>query len=742
MKRKSFATIFLCLLLCFGILCGCTQETATPKVTSTPTPEPEGYNPLTAEEYKLFGAWQLYYGGMGVKSNVTTRINTEEDIPYFTFEDMQEAAWWSFNTSSANFDIDQYPVVLMKYRTDSEEAQLNVEFVSDSTTVNGTYDQTGDGQWQKVVFDLEEIKGDLESLSVDTDNDQCVVFYPFGESVGQQYDVQYIGFFQSMEDANAFDEQEQEEYLKEDITSVDYQEGTEEIVQGYLDDADQRAQEILNTENTVDPAEVDGWIIYVSSINGDDANMGRSEDDAVQSLDRLDELQEMYSGYVTTVLFERGSFWREGGFNIHTNVTYSSYGEGPKPIFSHAVSGKGADKWTQSQYGEHIWEFTGEIDSDVVANICFNGGDAWGVSVNVNSAGEVNDAGIVFNGIETFPSGGGTFESPAYLSHNLEFYYATPTRKLYLYCDYGNPGEYFDDCEMATEQNILVAEKGIMNVVIDNLSFRHSGNHALSFFRLNNFTITNCEIMFAGGGFENGTDGVKMGGGIQNWGDCDGFYVNNCYIWQVFDGALSTQFNGDDGKDVVMQNIDFSDNVIAYCSTGTEIWAYNNSAEGYTDYVKNARVHDNYFLYIGYGMGHMRGSGRAAVFDGECANYDIIYEDNICMFDVGYALNTTEFTNAGAIYRNNVYVMNRDLTYFYRAPTSLFGTTHSTVNKNLRPMWPFTKRYLQHVVNCGIEVGTTFYYTEGYTLPEEEQGAYRSKAQDWPLPKDAYDLNN
>lgn len=143
-----------------------------------------------------------------------------------------------FNTSSANFDIDQYPVVLMKYRTDSEEAQLNVEFVSDSATVNGTYDQTGDGQWQKVVFDLEEIKGDLESLSVDTDNDQCVVFYPFGESVGQQYDVQYIGFFQSMEDANAFDEQEQEEYLKEDITSVDYQEGTEEIVQGYLDDAE------------------------------------------------------------------------------------------------------------------------------------------------------------------------------------------------------------------------------------------------------------------------------------------------------------------------------------------------------------------------------------------------------------------------------------------------------------------------------------------------------------------------
>ena len=93
MKRKSFATIFLCLLLCVGILCGCTQETAAPEVTPTPTPEPEGYNPLTAEEYKLFSAWQLYYGGMGVKSNVTTRVNTEEEFPYFTFEDMEEAAW-------------------------------------------------------------------------------------------------------------------------------------------------------------------------------------------------------------------------------------------------------------------------------------------------------------------------------------------------------------------------------------------------------------------------------------------------------------------------------------------------------------------------------------------------------------------------------------------------------------------------------------------------------------------------
>ena len=67
------------------------------------------------------------------------------------------------------------------------------------------------------------------------------------------------------------------------------------------------------------------------------------------------------------VLFERGGLWR-GELVCATGVTYSAYGEGPKPkIISSPESGVGADKW-QIWYdndGVKIWKFYHNI-SEVI----------------------------------------------------------------------------------------------------------------------------------------------------------------------------------------------------------------------------------------------------------------------------------------------------------------------------------------------------------------------------------------
>lgn len=68
----------------------------------TPTPEPM-YNPAESEDYKLFGAWKLYYSGSGLLTSMESEMSipaegyplivssaTNEDLPYFPFAEVYE----------------------------------------------------------------------------------------------------------------------------------------------------------------------------------------------------------------------------------------------------------------------------------------------------------------------------------------------------------------------------------------------------------------------------------------------------------------------------------------------------------------------------------------------------------------------------------------------------------------------------------------------------------------------------
>lgn len=73
------------------------QPAPAQTVQPTPTPEPM-YNPAESEEYKLFGAWELYYSGSGLFSSMESEMSlpeegypliacsaTNTDKPYYSF---------------------------------------------------------------------------------------------------------------------------------------------------------------------------------------------------------------------------------------------------------------------------------------------------------------------------------------------------------------------------------------------------------------------------------------------------------------------------------------------------------------------------------------------------------------------------------------------------------------------------------------------------------------------------------
>lgn len=94
--------------------------------------------------------------------------------------------------------------------------------------------------------------------------------------------------------------------------------------------------------------------LYVDSEHGQDSNRGRSEDTAWRSLDRVNSA-DLKPG--DTVRFKCGGLWRgsltPASGDENAPVTYTSYGEGPKPLILGSMARDRQEDWVEVR--ENLW---------------------------------------------------------------------------------------------------------------------------------------------------------------------------------------------------------------------------------------------------------------------------------------------------------------------------------------------------------------------------------------------------
>ena len=372
---------------------------------------------------------------------------------------------------------------------------------------------------------------------------------------------------------------------------------------------------------------------YVDSVNGNDMADGLSPETAWKSLERV-AYAPLNAGDV--VLFRRGCQFR-GSLLAQGGVTYSAYGEGPKPEMLGSINGSNPEDWAPTNV-PNVWIFRPLIAYvKEVGSIIFNDGECWGIKICRNwqtkercdmfrnTRDPKNAEMTVFNGRRYVERECKPFNSLSDITGDLEFFHhyygmnGMIADHLYLNCPDGNPAEVFDKIEISLRYSIF----GVVgdNVTIDNLAFKYAGVHGISAggYR-KNLTVRNCEFSFIGGSAYSperylmqldppyGHDATRLGNGVEIYGTCDGFTVENCYFDQIYDTAITAQVHAsDDGRyPLHMKNIRWCNNVFNKCYNSYELWLAINGNDGTLGEMENIDTSGNITVNGGFGWSHQR----------------------------------------------------------------------------------------------------------------------------------------
>lgn len=363
------------------------------------------------------------------------------------------------------------------------------------------------------------------------------------------------------------------------------------ITGGAEEAAEKRRGEIKTTK---DKLSITGKTYYISPA-GDDLNDGLSEENAFRTLEVLGWLPLSVGD---AVLFERGSIYRVTEPILAVEgVTYGAYGEGEKPCFYGSPQNYAdATKWQPSKM-KNVWKIDfGYADA---GNIVFNHGEYVGIKR--------------MSGINQLKATG-------------DFYHNEVDGIIYLYCEAGNPGKNYQDIEISPKSSIFTLDKEVSKVTIDNLCMKYAGEFAINAIHNNReITVTNCEMGYIGG--SKLSLAVRYGNAIQFWNGTQNTTVKNCWVYQVYDTAITFQGTSKNAY----SNINFSDNLLEYNDMDIEIW---DKGENFT--IDQLVIENNLMRYTAQGWG-TRGEdsgnrGGAAGFKfslGNCVSCDGSLKNNI-----------------------------------------------------------------------------------------------------------------
>lgn len=326
--------------------------------------------------------------------------------------------------------------------------------------------------------------------------------------------------------------------------------------------AEEKRKAILEAKDTVVSKE-SGTVYYISP-NGSSTNTGTSED----SPNTFAELDYLNLQEGDTVLFERGGIYRLKGTPIKAKkgVTYGAYGEGDKPcIYGSPKNYADMSVWKPSKK-ENVWKIS--ITYGDVGSIVFDHGKEVGIK-----------------------KGAGLNQ----LQKNGDYFHNEDNDYLYLYCDKGNPGRAYQDIEFCIKGSIFFLDSLVSDVTIDNLCLKYIGEFAVNAqYGNNNITITNCEMGYIGG--TKLSLALRYGNAIQFWHECQNVTVENNWIYQVYDTAIT--FQGSSETTPKYANISFSDNLLEYNDMDIEVW---HKSEGYS--IEGLKMNNNIMRFNSYGWG-------------------------------------------------------------------------------------------------------------------------------------------
>lgn len=454
-----------------------------------------------------------------------------------------------------------------------------------------------------------------------------------------------------------------------------------------LELAAKRKNEILNSKSEYP---TDGTVFYFDAENGRDDNDGLSPETAKKSLEAV---QFLLAKAGDTVLFKRGQHFngsmRPGCFGL----TFSAYGEGPKPLLSNCIDASDPKLWTPTD-AENVWMFTPIIPyvKDIGA-VVINGGQLWGIKICENiTTGERCDMyrqngrrgenvphGLldVWNGRKFVHRECHKFTGYKDIKGDLEFWHKySGYERLFLNCPDGNPGEVFDSVHFTMRASAILGN--CTDCVFDNLSFKYA-NFGMSISGSNNLLIRNCEFGWIGGSsqfpeaYERrdpnvpfGTDVTRLGNGIEIWGDCNGFTIDNCYFEQVYDAAVTVQYSRPTAdRDYAMQNVRWINNVFDTCHYCFELWLSIKDPNGFKREMKNIDISGNICLNNGYGWAHQRpdpgytfyyGSGWSAR---DCAFENCSIHDNYFVNGRGTIVGANSIGGSRMQFENNKIYHNK-----------------------------------------------------------------------------------
>ena len=364
------------------------------------------------------------------------------------------------------------------------------------------------------------------------------------------------------------------------------------------DAVDQMNWRIAEIRTTVSEYNKDAENIYYVASDGSDENDGLSPETPLATPKGANKLVK--EGDV--VLFKRGDEWR-GRWSTIPGVTYSAYGEGEKPMFNGNIYGDAAnpDYWSLVDGTNNIWEYRSIIPD--VGCLVFNGGESYAKKICLDVRKDLGDKkfyvrysipfglnNITFNENLTFAS--------KYVHISKNGADVTTPARLYLRCDEGNPGSIYDSIEIMYRGNLISCTS---NVTLDNLCIKYTGSHGIGMGTANNVTVRNCEIGWIGGSAQHYHDYyiIRFGNGVEIYGGCENYTVDNCYVYQCYDAGFTHQIGGGQNP-FNHENVYFTNNVIEKCIYGIEYFMAGKENGEYEDrIIKNAVYKGNYIAYTG-----------------------------------------------------------------------------------------------------------------------------------------------
>ena len=355
--------------------------------------------------------------------------------------------------------------------------------------------------------------------------------------------------------------------------------------------SDELKSSVLNAP-AFDVTTVSGTVYYVSN-NGDDSNDGKSANSAWATLSKVSNA-DLAAG--DAVLFERGSVFR-GTISAKAGVTYASYGEGDMPIIMQSKKNYAQDGlWELVDSANNIWKLTEYVADPgvIVFNANANAVDCEGEITATRLWNKKQDSA------DRRP-----YDELKTAAEDLVYYWGTPTSTYKAFNQYStenalylrsekNPNTDYSSIEIGEDKHLF--DVGGNDITVDGICFKYGGGHGVSAGTVENLTVRNCVFAWIGGGCLNGASednkSSRYGNAIEIFGGCDGFYVYNNWIYEIFDTGITFQFHYTNGT-YKMVNVEIYDNLVERCYWSLEWWISPKPGAEQNPEVANIYVHDN-----------------------------------------------------------------------------------------------------------------------------------------------------